>query len=124
MSIQFDAFLTLPCVGLSYEHNSPSHRGASCCLEEGRQTIVRWSELYQHPDSGITICMGGNASKDAQTATINKLLWELNTPLEVARNLLYLIRESGPTGAEHDRYVLIAEDKLREMFEIMKRYHS
>jgi len=65
---------------------------------------------------------GGYTDGDEHTrAAISQLLNKLALPLEAAINILYLMRVTAPHGELHDRLVSVAEQKLQDIVEIMKK---
>ena len=71
----------------------------------------------------IASLMGEHPGDNDRTKiTVASLLNELATPLEAAINVLYLIRASYSDAELHGRLVVIAEQKLQEIVQIMKKY--
>jgi hypothetical protein len=53
---------------------------------------------------------------------VSHLVDDLVAPLEAVVNLLYLIRISGSDAEARERFAILAETKMQEIVQIMKRH--
>jgi hypothetical protein len=75
--------------------------------------------------SGIRWNMGSqqfNGEDRPAAAAVSRLLDDLVAPLEIIINLLYLIRVSGADAELRDRFLALADSKLQEIVQVMKRH--